>query len=64
MISNPNSLYKHQRDYKIGICCLPDKHATGDKINNSMARNQDNMSGWSGTSTCFRYYGNKYYVKG
>jgi hypothetical protein len=28
-----------------------DKHATWDKINNLLARNRDNVSGWSGMST-------------
>ena len=37
------------KDYNIGICCFSDKHAVLKRKNNDwLARNQDNVSEWSG----------------
>ena len=39
------------KDYKIGICCFFDKHATlRSKSKDWLARNQDNVSEWSNMS--------------
>ena len=40
------------KDYKIGICCFFAKHAALRRNNKDwLARNQDNVSEWSGMST-------------
>jgi hypothetical protein len=40
------------KDYKIGICCFSAKHtALRRKSKDWLARNQDNVSEWSGMST-------------
>jgi hypothetical protein len=40
------------KDYKIGICCFSAKHAAlRRKSKDWLARNQDNVSKWSDTST-------------
>jgi hypothetical protein len=40
------------KDYKIGICCFPAKHAALRRMNKDwLARNQNNVSEWSDMST-------------
>jgi hypothetical protein len=41
------------KDYKIGICCFSAKHAAlRRKSKDCLARNQNNVSEWSDTSSC------------
>ena len=40
------------KDYKIGLCCFPAKHAALRRISKDwLARNQNNVSEWSDMST-------------
>ena len=41
------------KDYKIGICCFPARHATlRRKSKDGLARNQNNVPKWSDRSIC------------
>ena len=57
LASNVDRGFEHQsgqtNDYKIGICCIFEKHAAlRSKGKDWLARNQNNASKWDAISTC------------